>query len=183
MAPTRLPVGHRPARSRAAPLPTRSTRCSAGPGPQSGLIGRRGRMAGRLGEYIGIARLARPRSGTDERAGAAPPCDGARAGTPVAGAGYRASSRRSGKACCRSGTRSATDTATGRSTRPRRSPLPSTSCRRRPPPATRQHAALTLLDHYELLVPGTRTMVRYLSLQPLYRSHPLRSLLTGPGVG
>jgi hypothetical protein len=38
--------------------------------------------------------------------------------------------------------------------------------------------ALTLLDHYELLVPGTRTMVRYLSLQPLYRNHPLRSLLT-----
>jgi hypothetical protein len=37
---------------------------------------------------------------------------------------------------------------------------------------------LTLLDHYELLVPGTRTMVRYLSLQPLYRNHPLRSLLT-----
>jgi len=38
--------------------------------------------------------------------------------------------------------------------------------------------ALTLLDHYELLVPGTRTMVRYLSLQPLYRNHPLRSRLT-----
>jgi hypothetical protein len=38
--------------------------------------------------------------------------------------------------------------------------------------------ALTLLDHYELLVPGTRTMVRYLSLQPLYRNHPLRTLLT-----
>jgi hypothetical protein len=39
-------------------------------------------------------------------------------------------------------------------------------------------SALTLLDHYELLVPGTRTMVRYLSLQPLYRGHPLRSRLT-----
>jgi hypothetical protein len=38
--------------------------------------------------------------------------------------------------------------------------------------------AMTLLDHYELLVPGTRTMVRYLSLQPLYQHHPLRSLLT-----
>ena len=38
--------------------------------------------------------------------------------------------------------------------------------------------SLALLDHYELLVPGTRTMVRYLSLQPLYRNHPLRSLLT-----
>jgi hypothetical protein len=39
-------------------------------------------------------------------------------------------------------------------------------------------SALTLLDHYELLVPGTRAMVRYLALQPLYRSHPLRHLLT-----
>jgi hypothetical protein len=39
-------------------------------------------------------------------------------------------------------------------------------------------SALALLDHYELLVPGTRIMVRYLSLQPLYRNHPLRSLLT-----
>jgi hypothetical protein len=38
--------------------------------------------------------------------------------------------------------------------------------------------SLTLLDHYELLVPGTRTMVRYLSAQPLYRNHPLRSVLT-----
>lgn len=37
--------------------------------------------------------------------------------------------------------------------------------------------ALQLLDHYELLVPGTRTMVRYLALQPLYRDHPLRTLL------
>ena len=39
-------------------------------------------------------------------------------------------------------------------------------------------SALTLLEHYELLVPGTRTMVRYLLLQPLYRYHPLRSALT-----
>jgi hypothetical protein len=39
-------------------------------------------------------------------------------------------------------------------------------------------SSLTLLDHYELLVPGTRTMVRYLSLQPIYQRHPLRTLLT-----
>jgi hypothetical protein len=38
--------------------------------------------------------------------------------------------------------------------------------------------SLALLDHYELLVPGTRTLVRYLSLQPIYRNHRLRSLLT-----
>jgi hypothetical protein len=35
-----------------------------------------------------------------------------------------------------------------------------------------------LLDHYELLVPGTSVMARYLALQPLYRRHPLRKLLT-----
>jgi hypothetical protein len=39
-------------------------------------------------------------------------------------------------------------------------------------------AALALLDHYDLLVPGTRTLVRYLALQPIYRKHPLRSQLT-----
>jgi hypothetical protein len=38
--------------------------------------------------------------------------------------------------------------------------------------------ALTLLNHYELLVPGTRTMVRYLALQPVYRGHALRQTLT-----
>jgi hypothetical protein len=46
------------------------------------------------------------------------------------------------------------------------------------PPGGSLSTSLTLLDHYELLVPGTRTMVRYLSLQPLYRKHPLRSILT-----
>jgi hypothetical protein len=35
-----------------------------------------------------------------------------------------------------------------------------------------------LLEHYELLVPGTRTIVRYLTLQPIYRNHPLRALLS-----
>jgi hypothetical protein len=39
-------------------------------------------------------------------------------------------------------------------------------------------SSIGLLDHYELLVPGTRTMARYLALQPIYRSHPLRGLLT-----
>jgi hypothetical protein len=39
-------------------------------------------------------------------------------------------------------------------------------------------SSLTLLDHYELLVPGTRTMVRYLALQPVYRRHPLAGILT-----
>ena len=46
---------------------------------------------------------------------------------------------------------------------------------------SRATVSLSLLDHYELLVPGTRAMVRYLALHPIYRSHPLRSLLTaGP---
>ena len=35
-----------------------------------------------------------------------------------------------------------------------------------------------LLDHYEVLVPGTSMMVRYLALQPIYARHPLRRLLT-----
>lgn len=35
-----------------------------------------------------------------------------------------------------------------------------------------------LLEHYELLVPGTSMMVRYLALQPIYARHPLRRLLT-----
>jgi hypothetical protein len=34
-----------------------------------------------------------------------------------------------------------------------------------------------LLGHYELMVPGTRAMVRYLVLQPIYRHHPLRTAL------
>jgi hypothetical protein len=41
--------------------------------------------------------------------------------------------------------------------------------------------SVRLLDHYELLVPGTRTMVRYLALQPIYQAHPLRALLTTGG--
>lgn len=36
----------------------------------------------------------------------------------------------------------------------------------------------SLLGHYELLVPGTGAMARYLALQPIYRDHPLRRLLT-----
>jgi len=39
-------------------------------------------------------------------------------------------------------------------------------------------SSITLLDHYELLVPGTRIMVRYLAMQPIYRRHPLAGLLT-----
>ena len=38
--------------------------------------------------------------------------------------------------------------------------------------------AMTLLDHYELLVPGTRILVRYLALQPIYRRHVLWEVLT-----
>jgi hypothetical protein len=36
----------------------------------------------------------------------------------------------------------------------------------------------SLLEHYELLVPGTGAMARYLALQPIYQHHPLRRLLT-----
>jgi hypothetical protein len=34
------------------------------------------------------------------------------------------------------------------------------------------------LDHYELLVPGTRMMARYFALQPIFARHPLRVWLT-----
>jgi hypothetical protein len=39
-------------------------------------------------------------------------------------------------------------------------------------------AARSLLLQYELLVPGTGVMTRYLALQPIYAGHPLRRLLT-----
>jgi len=38
-------------------------------------------------------------------------------------------------------------------------------------------SSLSLLKHYELLVPGTTTIARYLLLQPVYRRHPLRPFL------
>ena len=45
--------------------------------------------------------------------------------------------------------------------------------------ASRDPAAQTVtLDHYDLLVPGTRLMARYFALQPIFRGHPLRDLLT-----
>jgi hypothetical protein len=37
---------------------------------------------------------------------------------------------------------------------------------------------LATLDHYELLVPGTRTMARYFAMQPGFTGHPLRVVLT-----
>jgi hypothetical protein len=37
---------------------------------------------------------------------------------------------------------------------------------------------LATLDHYELLVPGTRTMARYFAMQPGFVRHPLRTVLT-----
>ncbi len=37
---------------------------------------------------------------------------------------------------------------------------------------------LPTLDHYELLVPGTRTMARYFAMQPGFLRHPMRAVLT-----
>jgi hypothetical protein len=37
---------------------------------------------------------------------------------------------------------------------------------------------LQTLNHYELLVPGTRALARYFALQPTFHAHPLRRLLT-----
>ena len=42
----------------------------------------------------------------------------------------------------------------------------------------RDPAASSLLDQYELLVPGTAIMARYFALQPMYARHPLRRVLT-----
>jgi hypothetical protein len=39
------------------------------------------------------------------------------------------------------------------------------------------------LDHYEVLVPGTRTMARYFAMQPVFAHHPLRALLTRGRAG
>jgi hypothetical protein len=39
--------------------------------------------------------------------------------------------------------------------------------------------AAATLDHYELLVPGTRTLARYFALQPVFARHPLRGWLLG----
>lgn len=38
---------------------------------------------------------------------------------------------------------------------------------------------LDLLERYEVLVPGTRLLTRYLALQPVYARHPMRRLLIG----
>jgi hypothetical protein len=38
--------------------------------------------------------------------------------------------------------------------------------------------AALLMQQYEVLVPGTGAMARYLALQPVYAGHPLRRLLT-----
>lgn len=37
---------------------------------------------------------------------------------------------------------------------------------------------LATLDHYDLLVPGTRTLARYFAMQPTFVRHPLRAVLT-----
>lgn len=41
--------------------------------------------------------------------------------------------------------------------------------------------AALLMQQYEVLVPGTGAMARYLALQPVYAGHPLRRLLTTGG--
>jgi hypothetical protein len=42
---------------------------------------------------------------------------------------------------------------------------------------------LATLDHYELLVPRTRTMARYFAMQPAFVRHPLRAVLTRGRAG
>lgn len=42
---------------------------------------------------------------------------------------------------------------------------------------TDPEAQAAVLDHYDLLVPGTRVMARYFALQPAFEAHPMRALL------
>jgi hypothetical protein len=42
---------------------------------------------------------------------------------------------------------------------------------------------LATLDHYELPVPGTRTLARYFAMQPAFAGHPLRARLTTGRAG
>ena len=141
-----------------------------------GLVGRRGRSAGRLGEYIASRDSlaldpARMTGQTQLRH------------TLAHELGHRWQARSRVQlgllcsACRRSKIPSATDMGIARSNRQRRLPLPSISCRPRLVAPRASDNLMILLDRYELLVPGTRTMARYLSHQPLYRKHPLRSLL------
>lgn len=38
-------------------------------------------------------------------------------------------------------------------------------------------AQAAVLDHYDLLVPGTRVLARYFALQPAFHAHPMRTIL------
>ena len=38
-------------------------------------------------------------------------------------------------------------------------------------------AQAAVLDHYDLMVPGTRVLARYFALQPAFHAHPMRALL------
>ncbi len=42
---------------------------------------------------------------------------------------------------------------------------------------TDPEAQAAVLDHYDLLVPGTRVLARYFALQPAFEAHPMRALL------
>ena len=94
----------------------------------AGIVGARGRAAGRLGEYVGTRDSLALDPGRMTSVRPAPSHAGPRAGAPLAGARRRRRSRSCGRTSRRSAIPSATATATGRSTRRRRRPLPSTSC-------------------------------------------------------
>jgi hypothetical protein len=152
------------------------------PRARIGLIGKRGRAAGRLGEYIGrrdsLALDPSRMTGTEQlrhtlahelghRWQARAPAQVAALWSGVAPIrdtrryGYRNTSEHQAEAIAFA-VNFLQVTASGTE------------------PAAR---SVRLLDHYELLVPGTRTMVRYLALQPVYRRHPLAGLLTRGRAG
>ena len=138
-----------------------------------GLISRRGRAAGRLGEYNGSRDSLALDPGSYDGHLAAPAHPGARAGSPVAGAVPGPARRRCGRAV--PPIRDPKRYGYGNVSEHQAEAIAfainflQTTARGSEPVAS----SVTLLDHYELLVPGTRIMVRYLAMQPIYRGHPL----------
>ena len=142
----------------------------------AGVVGASGRAAGRLGEYV--ARVTRSRS--IPRGWAARPSSDTPWPTSSPTAGRRAR-RRSSRRCGRASPRSATPVAMATTMSSEHQAeaaafavhfLLATATARDP------EGELGTLDHYELLVPGTRTLARYFAMQAAFGGHPLRAFLT-----
>ena len=147
------------------------------PSRPAGLVGERGRAAGRLGEYVSSrdslahdpARMTSTEQLRHTLAHELAHRWQARAGTQIAMLWQGVAPIRDPK---RYGYGSASEHQAEAAAFAMHFLLSTTAAR---DPAS---AAVTL-DHYELLVPGTRTLARYFALQPLFAKHPLRAWLVG----